>query len=200
MKLIGLTGGIAAGKSTVAAMLRQLGARIVDADELAREIVEPGHDAWKEIVDAFGPEILSADRAIDRDKLRKKIFQDEEARRRLEAITHPRVRALAQQRIQALDSAGAESVVYEAPLLFEKQVHLWLRPVILVACAPETQQRRLRERDRLSPGEVDRHLKAQMPLDEKRKLADYIIENNGSLEELQKQVQEVWKKIVSGEQ
>ena len=196
MKLIGLTGGIAAGKSTVASMLRQLGAKIIDADELAREVVMPGQEAWQEIVAAFGREILREDKSIDREKLRNKVFADPQARKRLESITHPRIRSLAEQRIGQLAAEGAEIVVYMAPLLFENQVHHWLRPVILVACDAPTQKRRLRERDRLSEEEVDQHLKAQMPLDEKRQLADLVIENNGDLEELRRQVQEAWEKLI----
>lgn len=195
MKVIGLTGGIATGKSTVTSILRQLGARIIDADELAREIVEPGREAWREIIEAFGAGILRGDKSIDREKLRKKVFADPKARKRLESITHPRIRALAQERIQQLASEGAEIAVYAAPLLFENQIHLWLRPVILVACDRAIQEQRLRERDGLGSEEVEQHLKAQMALEEKRKLADFVIENNGGLEELEKRIREVWEKI-----
>ena len=195
MKVIGLTGGIATGKSTVASLLRELGAKVIDADDLAREIVQPGQEAWKETVDAFGSEILRQDKTIDRETLRKKIFQDEAARKKLESITHPRIRALAQARIQQLATEEADLIVYEAPLLFENQVHLWLRPVILVACDLEIQKRRLRERDGLDEEEIQRHLQAQMPLQEKRKLADFIIENNGDIEDLRRQVRQVWQKI-----
>lgn len=192
---MGLTGGIATGKSTVASMLQELGARIIDADGLAREIVQPGQEAWREIVAAFGKDILRKDQSIDREKLRKKVFADKQARKRLESITHPRIRTLAQQKIQKLAREGAGTVVYMAPLLFENQVHLWLRPVILVTCDPPTQKQRLQKRDRLNEEEIRRHLEAQMSLEEKRKLADFIIENNGSLEELKNKVRELWKKI-----
>ena len=195
MKVIGLTGGIATGKSTVASMLWDLGAKIIDADELARDIVKPGQAAWKEIVDAFGPDILQADKTLDRERLRKLVFGDKKARALLESITHPRIRSLAQQRIQELAAGGAEVIVYEAPLLFEKQVHLWIRPALLVACDMATQKQRLRERDRLNEREIQQHLDAQMSMDDKRKLADFIIENNGDLEELKRQVHELWDKL-----
>ncbi len=197
MKLIGLTGGIAAGKSAVAAMLQRLGAKIIDADELAREIVEPGQEAWREIIAAFGREIIRQDQSIDREKLRKKVFEDKQARKRLESITHPRIRTLAQQKIQQLAREGAEIIVYVAPLLFENRLHLWLRPVILVACDSAIQKERLQKRDKLNEQKIRRHLEAQMGLEEKKKLADFIVENDGSLEELEKKVSAVWEKIRS---
>jgi dephospho-CoA kinase len=195
VKLIGLTGGIASGKSTVAAILTRLGAAVINADELSREVVQPGKDAWKEIVAAFGTEILQEDSTLDRRKLRKIVFDRPAARRKLEAIIHPRVRALAEARIQELATAGHSVIVYEVPLLFEVQLHQWLRPVILVACDATTQKKRLRQRDRLTDPEAQQHIDAQMSLDEKRKLADYIIENNGSLEELEERVRSVLDKI-----
>jgi dephospho-CoA kinase len=197
VKLIGLTGGIATGKSTVAALLTELGAVVIDADEIAREIVEPEQEAWREIVRVFGTEILQSDRKLNRDNLRKMIFADANARKQLESITHPRIRSRVQERIRDLSAQGAELVVYDAPLLFENGVHHWLRPVILVACSPETQRARLARRDRLSPAEIQRHLDAQMPLADKRKLADYVIENDGDLTELKTNVEAVWKHIQS---
>ena len=195
MKLVGLTGGIASGKSTVAAMLRELGAKIINADDLARSIVQPGKEAWKEIVAAFGTDILRPDRTIDREKLRSAIFEDPQKRKKLDSITHPRIRALAQARAQELAAKGAAIVVYEAPLLFENEVHLWLRPVILVACEDALQRRRLKARDRLSEAEIGQHIKAQMPLSEKMPLADFVIENNGDLDDLKKQLKDVWEKM-----
>lgn len=195
MKLVGLTGGIASGKSTVAAILRRLGASIVNADELSREVVQPGQDAWNEITKSFGSEILQEDMTLDRKKLRKIVFDNPEARKKLEAIIHPRVRALAEKRIGELAASGSSVIVYEVPLLFEAQIHLWLRPVILVACDIETQKKRLLERDHLTELEAQQHLDAQMSLAEKRKLADYVIENDTTLEELEQQVRAVLQKI-----
>lgn len=197
MKLFGLTGGIASGKSTVAAILRRLGAAVINADELSREVVQPGQDAWKEIVETFGSDILQKDQSLDRKRLRKIVFHNPQARKKLEAIVHPRVRALAEQRIRELAAAGSSIIAYEVPLLFEGQIHLWLRPVVLVACDIATQKHRLRQRDHLTDIEAQQHLDAQMSLEDKRKLADYVIENTASLEDLEQQVRAVLQKIQS---
>jgi dephospho-CoA kinase len=195
VKLVGLTGGIASGKSTVAEILERLGAAVINADALSREVVEPGKDAWKEIIDAFGAGVLQPNQALDRQKLRTVIFNDRDGRKKLEAIIHPRVRALAEERIREHAVAGYSIIVYEVPLLFEVNLHEWLRPVILVACDVDTQRTRLRERDQLTQTEAQKHIDAQMSLEEKRRLADYVIENDGSLADLERQVRTVLEKI-----
>ena len=150
---------------------------------------------WKEIITTFGQDIVQGDETLDRRKLRKIVFDNPEARKKLEAIIHPRVRALAERRISELATAGNSIIVYEVPLLFEGQIHLWLRPVILVACEIETQKNRLVERDHLTEIEAQQHVDAQMSLEEKRQLADYVIENDGNLKDLEKQVRAVLHKI-----
>lgn len=195
MKLVGLTGGIASGKSTVAAILRRLGAAVIDADELARQVVQPGQIAWHEIVEAFGRDVLQADGSLDRPKLRKIVFDDPHARAKLEAMIHPRVRALAEEKIRELAAAGYPVIVYEVPLLFEVGLHESIRPVILVACNPMTQRERIAQRDRVAAEEAQKTIDAQMSLEEKRKLADYVIENDGALEDLEQQVRRLWEQL-----
>jgi dephospho-CoA kinase len=195
VKLIGLTGGIASGKTAAAAILRRLGAAVIDADELSREVVQPGEEAWKEIIAAFSPAVLQQDKTLDRKKLRKLVFDDPAARKKLEAIIHPKVRALAEKKIRELQAAGNEIIVYEVPLLFEGQLQLWLRPVILIACSTATQKQRLKQRDGLTDEQAQQHLNAQMSLEQKRRLADYVVENNGSLDDLEQQVKTVLDKI-----
>jgi len=195
IKAIGLTGGIATGKSTVSAILSDRAA-IVDADRLAREIVEPGKEAWREIVELFGREALREDETLDRAYLRQIVFQDPAIRKRLEGITHPRIRALARERIVER-SRDHEFVIYDAPLLFEAKIHHWLRPVILVACARAVQEQRLRQRDGLDDDAIERHLKAQMPLKEKRRLSDFVVENDGTLADLENAVATVWEDVVA---
>ena len=195
IKAIGLTGGIATGKSTVSAILSDRAA-IVDADRFAREIVEPGKEAWREIVELFGREALREDETLDRAYLRQIVFQDPAIRKRLEAITHPRIRALARERIVEL-SRDDGFVIYDAPLLFEAKIHHWLRPVILVACARTVQEQRLRQRDGLDDDAIERHLKAQMPLADKRRLSDFVVENDGTLADLENAVATVWEDVVA---
>jgi dephospho-CoA kinase len=195
VKLVGLTGGIASGKTTVAAILKRHGAAIVDADALSREVVEPGREAWKEIVETFGHEVLQADQTLDRQKLRARIFNDPAARKKLEAIIHPRVRALAEERIAQYGATGYDIVVYEVPLLFEGKLNEWLRPVILVASDVRIQKQRLQQRDHLTPEEAQRHIDAQMSLEEKRQLADYVIDNDGDMEDLDRQVRAILDRI-----
>lgn len=176
-------------------MFQRLGAAIIDADVLSREVVEPGQAAWQDIVTSFGREVLQADQTLDRQKLRAIIFSNPNARKQLETIIHPRVRALAEQRIREHREAGYAVVVYVVPLLFEGNLQDGLRPVILVACDVDVQRQRLEQRDRLDDAAAQKHIDAQMSLEEKRRLADYVIENNTGLEDLERQVREVFAKL-----
>ncbi len=186
--ILGLTGGIASGKSTVAKLFRQRGVPVIDADDLSRRIVEPGQPALNEIVEAFGPSILHEDGTLDRNKLGDLVFRDDEARARLEAITHPRIaRAMLSDAADAF-TEGHPFVLYEAALLVESGTHQLLQALIVVDVSPQTQRRRLCRRDELSADDAQRRIDAQMPLDQKRDAADYIIDNDDGLDHTERQV------------
>ena len=194
--VIGLTGGIASGKSTVAAMFAELGAAIVSADAIAREVVEPGEPALEEIRAAFGPEVLLPDGRLDRRRLGAIVFADPERRRRLEAILHPRIRARMREQIEAAAGTG-RPVVAEIPLLFESPASRALVDVTVVVYVDREQQlARLISRDGLTPAEAEARLAAQLPLEEKARLADYVIDNRGQLEHTRAQVVRVWEELV----
>jgi dephospho-CoA kinase len=178
--LVALTGGIATGKSTVSALLRGLGAVIIDADLLAREVVEPGEPAHAAIVTEFGPEVLRPDGALDRKKLGAVVFADPARRRRLEAITHPAIRARFAARLQALvDEGFAGLVIFDAPVIIEGGGHKGFDRLVVVSADDASQRRRLMARDGIDAEEADRKIASQMPLAEKVKLADHVIDNSG---------------------
>ena len=193
--IVGLTGGIATGKSTVSRFFRNLGVVVIDADDLARQIVEPGRPALDEIVDAFGEDVLADDESLDRTRLGEIIFRDEQARKQLESITHPRIaQAMLEGAAQAFEE-GQRWIIYDAALLVESGTHGMLDALIVVHCSEQTQRHRLRRRDDLNDEEIERRLRAQMPLSEKRRAADFVIDNDGSLDETHRQVEELKKQI-----
>ncbi len=197
-RVIGLTGGIASGKSTVAAMLRELGARVIDADAIAREVVEPGQPALAEIAAAFGPEVLGPDGRLDRKRLGAIAFADPDRRRALNAITHPRIAAEAARRLDAARAEGAPAVVYEAALIVENGLHLGMDGLIVVAAPPEVQRARLMARDALDEEAVGQRLAAQAALEAKLAVADWIIDNTGPVEQTRAQVEAAWRDILAG--
>ena len=178
--LVGLTGGIATGKSTVDAVLRELGAVIVDADVLAREVVEPGEPPLAEIAAAFGPGVLGPDGRLDRKALGAIVFADPDSRRKLEAMTHPRMRERLLRRIDELTAQNFRGLVfYDAAVLIESGSHLMMDRLVVVVTDEPTQIARLMARDGVDRDEALRKIKSQMPLTEKAKLADYVIDNSG---------------------
>lgn len=195
LNVFGLTGGIGSGKSTAAGFFRERGVPIVDADELAREAVAPGSAGLSQVIDAFGPQILGADGSLDRKQLGAQVFADAEARKRLNAITHPIVRQLAQERFAALDQAGVTLAGYDVPLLFEVGLDSVLRPVVVVVAREATQLERITLRDGLSEAAARERMASQMPLSEKQKRADYVLYNNGTPEALAAQVDAVLEKL-----
>lgn len=193
--LIGLTGGIGSGKSTVAAMLAELGAAVVDADAIAREVVEPGEPALASIVAAFGSGVLDEHGRLDRRRLGRLVFRDPEARRRLEAIVHPAVRARTRERIRRFAEEGRHpAIVWDVPLLFEVGADRLVDEVWVVVAPREERLARLRRRDPdLSPEELERRMAAQMPLEEKAARADVVIDNSGPLEATRRRVRQAWQ-------
>jgi len=194
--LVGLTGGIASGKSLVSAIFKELGAHVIDADRLAREVVAPGQPAYREIVEAFGEEVCGPDGGLDRKKLGASVFADPGRRRRLEAITHPRIQALREARLRALADQGFEGIVIQdAALLIEVGGSQAVDRLVVVYVDEATQQERLMARDGLSEAEARQRIASQMPLEEKARLAHYVVDNRGSLEETRRQVEAIYQAL-----
>lgn len=201
MKVIALTGGIGSGKSRVARLLGELGAAVISADEIAREVTAPGTPAHRAVVEAFGPEVLLADGSLDRRALAARVFADEEARRRLEAITHPEIRREMARRLEALRSGSPPppAAVLEIPLLFETGRQHEFDEVWVVWAPREARISRVMARDGVRREDVEARMRAQLPLEEKVKLADVVIDNGGGWEETVRQVRDAWRRRVLGE-
>ncbi len=197
MDIIGLTGGIACGKSTVAHLLRERGVVVVDADEVAREVVEPGSPGLAAVVEAFGPGVLDEAGGLDRKKLGALVFADDDARGRLNRILHPRIAARAQERFAEAVAGGAERVVYEVPLLFENGLDQIMTTTIVVSVDEATQLARLMARDGSTAAEAQARINSQMPLDEKRARADHVIDNGGSRAQTAAELDEIWAAITA---
>jgi len=196
--LFGLTGGLASGKSSVAARWKARGLPVIDADELAREIVAPGSAALEEIVRSFGKGILQKNGSLDRKRLASQVFADPEARRTLEAITHPRIVAATMERASVLESQDEPLGCYEATLLVERRVADNFRPLVVVSATERNQIARAVSRDKISEQDARARLAAQVPLKEKESVADYVIDNNRDLSTLIKRADEVLDAICKG--
>jgi dephospho-CoA kinase len=196
MRVIGLTGGIASGKSTVAKTLERLGAAIIDADLLAREVVAPGEAAYQAIVAEFNEGILNPDRTINRRALGRLVFADPDARRRLEAITHPAIGRRAEQKLADLSRDGTRVVFYVAPLLIESGATSRVDEIWVVYADRETQTKRVMERDGIGRDEALQRISAQMPMDEKKKFGNVVIDNRGTPAETERQVREIWEREI----
>ncbi|WP_458412255.1 dephospho-CoA kinase [Schinkia sp. CFF1] len=192
--VIGLTGGIASGKSTVANMLRNLGIVVIDADVIAREVVEVGEGAYQKIVEAFGDTILQADRTIDRAKLGAIVFNNKEKRQILNSIVHPAVREKMNREKDEYIEKGEKVVVLDIPLLFESRLTSLVEKIILVYVDRDVQTKRLMERNQFSLEEAEARIHSQMPLSEKVPMADAVINNNGTMTETTEQLLNVLKK------
>jgi dephospho-CoA kinase len=193
---VGLTGGIASGKSTVARMLAEKGAVLIDFDELAHAVQEPEGSVWREIVRHFGEEILHEDRTIDRRKLGETVFADREKRELLNRLVHPAIFEEWQRRLAEIQVRRADAIVVsDIPLLIEAGLKGMVDLVLLVYITPEKQIRRVMARDGFSREEAERRLAAQMPIEEKLRWADIVIRNGGSPEETRRVVSEVWMEL-----
>jgi len=195
MKVIGLTGGISSGKSTVSQFLAKLGAVIIDADKVGHEVFKPDSEAWREVVAAFGRQIITTNGAIDREKLGEIVFSNSEARARLNQIMHHRMYNLVKTRLDEYRRQGAGSVVLEAPLLLEAGWTSLVDEVWVATASEATVLKRLRERTGLSEKESLARIRSQLPTEKRVKHADVVINTDCSLEELKAKVKELWKEL-----
>ena len=196
-RVIGLTGGIASGKSTVAQILGERGAWVVDADQLAREVVSLKSPALEEIARTFGEAVIASDGSLDRAQLGQLVFSDESAREQLNAIVHPRVLELSQEEIRKATGAGAGLIVYDVPLLFETSRQTEFDGTLVVWVDPLTQLLRLRQRAELDEDQARARIASQMPLTRKRELATWVIDNSGSPGATRALVDDLWRTELS---
>jgi dephospho-CoA kinase len=194
--IIGLTGGIGSGKSTVSRMFEALGARVVDADLLAREVVQPGQPAWREIKKVFGPKVINPDQTINRKALADLVFNDPIAIARLNRMTHPRIYKRMRSEVLKGRKEGVPAVILDIPLLLEAPQPFPLDLTIVVYCPKTLQIKRVRERNKVTREEVKQRLRNQMPIARKRKLADIVIDNRGTVQETRKQVRVLWDRLI----
>lgn len=200
--IIGLTGSIASGKSTVSAMLKEKGLPIVDADEIARIVVEPGTPGIQRIAETFGYEVIQENGTLNREALGKMIFGNEENREKLNAILHPAIRAEMLRQKETHLAKGARTVIMDIPLLFESKLQSFVEKIIVVTVTPETQKKRLMERNGLREEEAVARIQSQLSLTEKEAGADAVIDNNGTIRETKTQLNNLlkeWEIECSGE-
>jgi dephospho-CoA kinase len=196
MLIVGLTGGVASGKSIVSRILKEEGAYLIDADQIARELVQPRTPTWKELIKVFGKEILQKDGSIHRKKLAAKVFSDPEQRNLLNRILHPRIKKEMGRRLKAIGQKDPEViVVIDVPLLIETGDHREMDKIIVVISTEEQQIERLKERQGVSQEEAQRIIASQIATEEKLKVADFVIRNEGSLEETVRRARGVFQEL-----
>ncbi len=200
MKLIGLTGSIATGKSTVAKMFEDLGFYVIDADEIVHKIYRKGEEGYLKVLEVFGPNILNENGDIDRKKLGRVVLENKEKLKLLESIVHPLVEKKRWEILKAIETKDPNAIViYDVPLLFEKGLKSLFDCVIVVYAPKEVQIRRLMDRDNISVENAEKRLKLQMPIDEKVKMADVVIDNSASIDKTLYQVRRVAEGIKNGQ-
>ena len=198
--IVGLTGGIVSGKSTVASMFKDLGAKIVDADKLGHSVILPNKSAWKKIVKIFGKDILQNDLTVDRGKLGKIVFTNQALLKKLNEITHPEITKMIKKEIDLAKNKthNQEKVlIIDAALIYEAKIDRFMDKIIVVYIDKDEQIKRLIKRNNLSKDEALQRIKSQMPMREKAKMADYVIDNSSSLDKTKEQVEKIWKNLVS---
>lgn len=193
--IVGLTGGIACGKSTVAKMFAQLGCVIIDADQVAREVVEPGENGHEAIIHRFGPQILHENGELNRKALGDIVFKDKNALADLNAILHPLIRTRMNEKKEEAKQIHPPLIIMDIPLLFESEQKHTVEAVIVVYVPPAEQLKRLMERDQLTAEDAQRRIDSQLPIEDKKKWADFIIDNSGSLEKTREQVESLFFKL-----
>jgi dephospho-CoA kinase len=196
MRRVGLTGGIGAGKSTVGRMFVDLGCHLLDADAIVHDLFLPGEAVQRAVADAFGPRVIAVDGSINRQVLGEIVFHDSTARERLNALVHPAVIQRQKDWLDSLESHDPDAIgIVEAALMIEAGTYKNYDKVVVVVCSPEEQRRRLKERSGLSDAQIESRIASQMPMEEKSKYADFLIDTSGSPEETRRQVADVYRKI-----
>jgi dephospho-CoA kinase len=197
--IVGLTGGIVSGKSTVASMFKDLGAKIVDADKLGHSVILPNKSAWKKIVKIFGKDILQNDLTVDRGKLGKIVFTNQALLKKLNEITHPEITKIIKKEINlAKDKTRSQEkiLIIDAALIYEAKIDRLMDKIIVVCIDEDKQIKRLIKRNNLSKDEALQRIKSQMPMREKAKMADYVIDNSSSLDKTKEQVEKIWEELM----
>ncbi len=199
MQVIGLTGGIATGKSTVSAMLKRAGALVIDADRIARAVVKKGLPAYREIVDHFGLGVLLPDGEINRDALGDIIFNDPQKKQLLNRIVHPRVKKEVNRQLKLIETTHSKAVaILDIPLLIEAGMHNDLSEIIVVYAPQHMQIKRLMQRDRISEADALARVRSQMPIEEKKQQATIVIDNSGTIENTRRQTLDLFKRLNEG--
>ena len=198
--IVGLTGGIIGGKSTVALMFKNLGAKIIDVDKIGHSVILPHRLAWKKIIRSFGKDFLRNDMTIDRGKLGKIVFANQTLLKKLNEITHPEILKLIKKEINlARDKTNNQEkiLIIDAALIYEAKMDRLMDKIIVVYINEDEQVKRLAKRNNLSKEDALQRIKSQMPAKEKIKMADHVIDNSSSLDKTKEQVEKIWKKLVS---
>jgi len=198
--IVGLTGGIVGGKSTVASIFKDLGAKIIDADKLGHSVILPNKPAWKKIVKIFGKDILQNDLTIDREKLGKIVFANQTLLKKLNEITHPEITKMIKKEINLAKNKTPNQekvLIIDAALIYEAKIDRFMDKIIVVYIDKDEQIKRLIKRNNLSKDEALQRVRSQIPMEEKAKIADYVIDNSNSLNKTKEQVEKIWQELMS---